>query len=48
LLEAALAVGADVLSVTQSRVSLERIFLEAVERGEHAEDSADANGKEMA
>jgi ABC-2 type transport system ATP-binding protein len=48
LLEGALAVGADVLSVTQSRVSLERIFLEAVERGEHAEDSADANGKEMA
>lgn len=46
LLEGALAAGADVLSVTQRGASLEQIFLEAVERGEHAEDSGSVNDKE--
>ena len=39
-LKAALAAGAEVLSLTPNRVSLEHVFLEAVERGEVAESVA--------
>ena len=42
LLEAALEAGAEVLSVTPNRISLERVFLEAVERGEAAEVAPDS------
>jgi hypothetical protein len=37
LLEAALGAGAEILSLTPNRISLEHIFLEAVEQGEAAE-----------
>ena len=37
VLEAALQAGAEILSVTQNRISLEHIFLEAVEEGEEAD-----------
>ena len=37
VLEAALEAGAEILSVTPNRISLEHVFLEAVERGEAAE-----------
>ena len=37
VLEAALEAGAEILSVTQNRISLEHIFLEAVEEGEEAD-----------
>ncbi len=37
VLEAALQAGAEILSVTQNRISLEHIFLEAVEEGEEVD-----------
>ncbi|MDG2335137.1 MAG: ABC transporter ATP-binding protein [Myxococcota bacterium] len=44
-LEAALGAGAEILSVTPNRVSLEHIFLEAVEEGERADARADRGGE---
>jgi hypothetical protein len=38
-LQSALRCDAEVLSVTQNRVSLENIFLEAVEQGERVDSS---------
>ena len=44
-LDAALGAGAHILSVTQNRVSLEHIFLEAVEEGERADAGDGAAGE---
>ncbi|HIF99701.1 MAG TPA: ABC transporter ATP-binding protein [Myxococcales bacterium] len=42
LLKSALEAGAEVLSLSPNRISLERIFLEAVEQGEQADGSSAA------